>query len=652
MDKQATVNRPAGGSCLPTDVTVLPACCPGSRATARTNAKGLTMSFIEAARQPFRSFRFNFNLPRLAAPGWLSLVGRDTIPADLMAGLTGAIVVLPQGVAFATIAGMPPQYGLYACIVPTIVVALFGSSWHLVAGASTTASLILATSLTAFAEPGTAHYVQLAITLAFMVGLMELALGLFRLGTIVNFISHSVIIGYTAGVGILIILTQIRNFAGMTLPKGLPAYDILPYVIAHFREIDAASVVVGVATLITGVAIKRFAPKVPFMIVAILVGGLVAFGFNFEGAHVATVGAMPEGLPPLSLPVFSLQEWSLLLPTALALAISALNESVSISRAIAVRSGQHVDANQEFIGQGLGNAIGSFFSGYVVSSSFNRSALNYAVGAKTPMSAMFSGLALVAIILVAAPLAHYLPYPAMAASLFLIGFDLIDRKNLRQIFRTSQPEAAVLTATLLVALFIQVQFAILAGVGLSLLVYLYRTSNPRIVHLVPDPHSASRKMAEPRPDLPECPQFHMIRFNGSLFFGAVNSFKDELLKCEKFKQNQNCRHLAIEMSGVNFIDVAGAETLAQMARRYRARNAALYLIGANRFVVNVLDQGGYLDEIGRANVFASKTTAFRSIYGKLDHDYCRTCQLKVFVECSRKGKLEPVYSDREDEAAA
>ncbi len=576
---------------------------------------------------------------------WLPLVNRHTLAADAVAGLTGAVIVLPQGVAFATIAGMPPEYGLYAAIVPTIAAALFGSSWHLVAGPSTTASLILASALGVFAEPGSAYYVKLAITLAFMVGAMELALGVFRVGGIVNFISHSVIVGFTAGVGIIIIITQIKHFAGLALPQGLHVFEIVPYVAMHIRDIDVATMATGLITLATGIGVRSFLPRVPFMIVAVLAGGLAGAVFNYWGAHVATVGALPSHLPHLSAPSFDPAVWAMLLPTALALGISALNESVSIARAIAIRSGQHVDANQEFIGQGVANMAGSFFSGYVVSSSFNRSALNYQVGAKTPVSALIGGVSLALIIVVAAPLAAYLPYSAMAASLFLIGWSLIDRRNIAQIARTSRIETGILVATLATALFLQVQVAILAGVALSLVVYLYRTSNPRIVHRVPDPASPTRKMTDPRPDLPECAQFHIIRFNGSLFFGAVSSFKEELLSCES--ENPLCRHLAIIMAGVNFIDVAGAETLAQMARGYRDRGRNLYLIGPNRFVMGVLEKGGYIDAIGRENIFTSKTTAFRRIYSRLNYDICRKCELRVFVECGRVGKQEP----REEEEA-
>ena len=431
--------------------------------------------------------------------------------ADFLAGLTGAIVVLPQGVAFATIAGMPPQYGLYAGIVPTLVAALFGSSWHLVAGPSTTASLILFASLSAFAEPGSARYVELALTLAAMVGLIELALGVFKLGVIVNFISHSVVVGYTAGVGVLIIVSQARNFFGIPMPRGAEFVDVIASTFAGLPALSWPTTAVALATLTSGIAARRFLPRVPFMILAIVIGGLVAAILNvWKPGSVTTVGALPSHLPPLSAPSFDPDTWRLLIPTALAVAISALNEVVSISRALAIRSEQHVNINQEFIGQGLANAIGCFFSGYVVSGSFNRSALNYDAGARTPMAALFAAGLLAVFLVVAAPLAAYLPHAAMAASLVLVGWGLIDRKSIARIAKTSRTEVGVLLVTILTALFVHIQMAILVGVALSLLIYLYRTSNPRLRPRVPDPISPGRKFTDPAPGLPECPQLRLV----------------------------------------------------------------------------------------------------------------------------------------------
>ena len=578
---------------------------------------------------------------------WAPLVNGRTTRADLMAGLTGAIVVLPQGVAFATIAGMPPQYGLYASIVPTIVAALFGSSWHLVAGPSTTASLVLAASLATFATPGTPDYVQLAMTLAIMTGLIELALGLFKLGVIVNFISHSVVIGYTAGVGMLIIATQSAKFFGLQVPS---SHDFL---LAVWQTIEALPTIsltetsVAFATLGAGIAARKYLPRIPYMLPALLVGGLVAAALNYwKPGSAAVVGALPSHLPPLSAPSFDPHTWRILLPTALAVAISALNEVVSIGRALATRTEQDLDINQEFVGQGLANIASPFFSGYVVSGSFNRSALNYESGARTPLAAMSAGVILLGLLVFAAPLAAYLPKSAMAASLVMIGWGLIDRRSIANIWRMSRAERWVFFITIASALFIHIQMAIFVGVALSLLIFLYRTSVPELRRRVPDPMSASRKFTDVRPDLPECPQFHLLRLDGALYFGAVASFRDAMRKVEA--EAPNCKQIAIVMTGVNFIDLAGAEALALEARKLRARGGGLYLIRLKERASEFLSRGEYAEMIGRKNMYQSKTAALREVYRHLDYEVCKECKLRVFVECARLGKQEP-RDDDEDE---
>jgi SulP family sulfate permease len=558
------------------------------------------------------------------------------VRADLLAGFAGALVVLPQGVAFATIAGMPPQYGLYASIVPTIIAALFGSSWHLVAGPSTTASLVLFASLTVFEPSGTPRYVELAMTLAVMAGVMELALGLFRLGALVNFISHTVVVGYTAGVGVLIMTTQLRNFFGLRLPRASVFWEALSGSALALPTTSVAVTAVSLVTLLTGLAARSLAPKIPYMIPAVLAGaGAGCFVNAIAPGSVSTLGALPQSLPPLSMASFDPATWEMLLPTALAIAVSALNEVVSIGRALAIRSEQRLDINQEFIGQGLANIIGSFFSGYVVSGSFNRSALNYESGARTQMSAIFGAAMLAAILLFAAPLTAYLPHAAMAASLELVGWSLIDRKSLTRIWRSGMSERGVLLATIGVALFIQVQAAILAGVVLSLVVYLYRTSNPQLRPRVPDPNDESRKFIDAGPGAPECPQFRLARLDGSLYFGAVNSFRDALNAFEL--ETPQCKRYGIIMRGVNFIDLAGAETLALESRRLRARGGGLYLINIKEKPLEFLESCGHAGEIGRDNIFRSKGQALSDIYRGLDYEICSRCRLRVFRECSRFG---------------
>jgi len=567
---------------------------------------------------------------------WWPMVNRDTLRADLLAGLTGAIVVLPQGVAFATIAGMPPEYGLYAGMIPAIVAALFGSSWHLVSGPTTAASVVLFASLSVFAEPATEEYVKLALTLTFMVGVIQIIMGLARLGTLVNFISHSVVIGFTAGAAILIITNQVKNFFGLEIPRGSHFYEVFHRLFTHLGDINPYVTGVAVLTLVVGLVSKRLFPKVPYMITAMVVGSLASVILNQtlgqDVTGISTVGALPASLPPLSAPDLSLATIKDLAPAAFAVTLFALTEAVSIARSLAARSGQHLDGNQEFIGQGLSNVAGSFFSGYVATGSFNRSGLNYEAGAKTPLSAVFAALMLMAIVLLVAPYAAYLPNAAMAAILFLVAWGLIDFHHIKRIARASRAETAVLATTFLATLFLELEFAIFLGVMLSLILYLSRTSRPRVVPRVPNPNDPRRKFTTDS-RLPECPQLKIVRIDGSLFFGAVPHVRDVLKGYEANRPEQ--KHLLLVASGINFVDVAGAEFLVEEAKRRRNLGGGLYLYQVKEGACETLKKGGYADEIGRENFFSSKRTALETIpRERLDHQICAHCRKRIFLECA------------------
>ena len=566
---------------------------------------------------------------------WWPMVGRATLKHDLIAGLTGAIVVLPQGVAFATIAGLPPEYGLYAGMLPAVIAALFGSSWHLVSGPTTAASIVLFSVLSPHAEPGSAAFVQNALTLTFMVGAIQLGLGLARLGALINFISHSVVIGFTAGAAILIATSQAKHFFGIELPRGSSFADSWGAVIARAAEIDPYIFGVAGFTLGLGVLTQRLAKRLPYMIVAMLGGSLLSVALKAFGgpgaASISTVGALPGALPPLSSPQFTLGAFQDLATAALAVSLLALTEAVSIARALAVRSGQHIDGNQELVGQGLSNLFGSFFSSYVATGSFNRSGLNYAAGAKTPMASILASLLLVAIVLLVAPLAAYLPNAAMAGVLFLVAWGLIDFHHIRQILRAGHEETIIFGATFLATLLLNLEMAILLGVFLSLGFYLSRTSRPRVLSRVPDSRGERRKFVSD-PALPECPQLKIVRIDGSLFFGAVSHVQEQLRALEAEQPGQ--KHLVIVASGINFIDLAGAEFLAQEARLRRAAGGDLWLIRVKPQVRETLENGGYLDYIGADHLFEGKSEAFAHIYARLDREVCRRCDKRIFRECA------------------
>ena len=602
-----------------------------------------------ASGHPVQALRIHLEDPELTLPffaagrlhkllpflDWSAELNRGTLRADFMAGLTGAVLVVPQGVAFAAIAGMPPQYGLYAAMIPAIVAALFGSSRHLVSGPTTAASIVIYSSLSALAAPGSPEYVSLAITLTFLVGLTELVLGLARMGVMVNFISHSVVLGFTAGAALLIASSQLKHFFGVDVPRHLNIMERLTLFIDKADEINLYAALVGTTTLMVGLGLRRINRKLPFMLIALVAGSLLAVLLTAllgeQRTHIAFVGALPAALPPLTAPDLSVATLRELAPAVLATTLFALTEAISIGRSLAVRSGHAIHGNREFIGQGLSNLAGSFFSGYVATGSFNRSGVNYEAGAQTPLAAVFSGLSLMALIFPVAPLTAWLPKAAMAGLLFIVAWGLIDVHHIARTVRTSRSELAVMSLTFFATLFLELEFAILLGVLASFVVYLRRTSKPALTVQVPDPEDAKRQFVKAS-GRAECPQMRVLRIDGSLWFGAV-SHAGELLR-EQFRRHPQQKQLLLLTDSMNFVDVAGAELLAQEAERRRKAGGELHFVGIKPGVCEPLTRGEYFREIGAENVYDGKTAALAAIVPTLDGEICRQCSARIFRECA------------------
>ena len=579
--------------------------------------------------------RISFGQRLLSLFDWLPELSRTSLRADLTAAITGAILVVPQGVAFAAIAGMPPQYGLYAAMVPTIIAALFGSSRHLVSGPTTAASIVIYSALSGLALPGSPEYVTLAITLTFMVGLVEVILGLARMGLLVNFISHSVVLGFTAGAALLIATSQLKHFFGVDVPRNLNIIERLTIFIDRRDEINLYAAMVGSVTLMVGLTLRRINRRLPFMLIALLAGSLLAVlmtqVLGVDHTHIAFVGALPAAFPPLSFPDLSVATLKELAPAVLATTLFALTEAVSIGRSLALRAGHRLDGNREFIGQGLSNLAGSFFSGYVATGSFNRSGVNYEAGARTPLAAVFAGLILIALIFPVAPLTAWLPKAAMAGLLFLVAWSLIDFHHIARIARTSRSELGVLVITFLSTLLLELEFAILLGVLASFVVYLRRTSQPTLSVQVPEAVGPKHRFVAVD-ERPECPQLRIQRIDGSIWFGAVNNISERFR--EQLARHHKQKHLLLLTDSVNFVDVAGAEMLAQEAEKRRKNGGALHMVGLKPGACQTLTRGDYFLEIGAENIFDSKTEALAHIIPELDGVVCRRCSARIFRECA------------------
>lgn len=563
---------------------------------------------------------------------WWPWVNRTTLKADLYAGLSGAVIVLPQGIAFALIAGLPPVYGLYSAMVPAIVAALFGSSRHLISGPTTAISLVVFATVTKIAEPESAKYIALVLTLTFLTGVYQLILGLARMGRLVNFVSHSVIVGFTAGAAILIVTSQLNHYFGIPVQSGEPFLYAWKHIVDELDQINPYVTAIASGTLISAILFMRYLPHWPGMLLAMVIGSLLALALGGDRHGIGLVGEIPAQLPPLSLPDFSLKSIKVLGSGALAIALLGLVEAVSIGRSVALKSGQRIDGNQEFIGQGLANVVGSFFSAYASSGSFTRSGINYAAGGVTPLAAVFAAVMLALVVLVIAPLAGHLPYAAMAGILVIVAYRLIDFRYIRTILTSSKRESTVLLTTFLATLFFELEFAIYIGVILSLLIYLMRTSQPAFTTRVPDPGTLKRYMVTDS-KLPECPQFKIVRVDGSLYFGAVDHVQERFENIGVRYPEQ--KHLLLLSNGMNFIDITGAEALGREAERRRALGGGLYLSKVKDDVSGILRRSGFIERIGRENLFVSKADAIEAVFKRLDRKICARCDKRIFLECAQ-----------------
>ena len=565
---------------------------------------------------------------------WRKSVNRDTLIADFMAGLTGAVIVLPQGVAYALIAGLPAEYGLYTAIVPAIIAALYGSSWHLVSGPTAAISVVVFSTISPMASPGTAEFVQIALLLALFTGVIQLVLGLLKMGVLVNFVSHSVVVGFTAGAAIVIATNQLANVLGLSFESDGTVYNTWLAVAAMVSDIHVPTVIVAVTTLLTSILVKRYHPEAPNLLFAMLVGLVLALVLPEAGQPIAMVGEISGTIPSFDMPDMSMERLQKLSVGAMAVSLLGLVEAVSIARSVATRSHQHISGSREFIGQGLSNIIGSLFSSYASSGSFTRTGLNYEAGARTPLAAVFAAVVLAAGLPVFALITPYVPIPSMAAILLVVAYGLIDWHQIRKILRAGSNEYSVFVVTFLSTLFLQLEFAVYVGVLLSLVLYLRRTSRPRITTISPDPNHADRAMVNVhKTGIQVCPQLRIIRIDGSLFFGAVSYLQETL-------NNIETRKVMILASGVNFIDLAGCELLRNESRRRRMQGGALYLSNIKQRVLDTLRQGGHLvadekdlDGFPEQHIYHSKTMAISKVTSALDLSVCHVCEVKAFREC-------------------
>jgi sulfate permease, SulP family len=549
--------------------------------------------------------------------GWVGHVDARTLRADAGAALLAAVLVLPQGIAFATLAGLPPAWGLYCAVVPTLVAALAGSSHHVLTGPTNALSLALAASLAPLAAAGSAEYLRLALVVTLMIGAIEVTLALLRGGVLTHFISPSVLLGFTGGAALLIAWHALRSLLSWPAPQ--------PGVL-----------LVGAGTVAVAVAARHAWPRGPHLLLGVVAGTLLAVGLQ-QGAGwaVPQVGALPQALPPWSPPTLAWADVPRLATIALALTLVALGQSVAVAKTLAARSGQVLDINREVLGQGLANLAGGLFSGFASCGSLNRSSPHLEAGARTPLAGVGAALGVVLLVLLAGRALAQVPLAAIDATLVLVAWSLLDRRAWRALATLDRREAAVAAGTLAATLLLPLQVAVLAGVAASLVVYLHRTAHPALRSMgfaTPPEPGTPRPFVVLTPDAPECPQFKLLRMEGPVWFGAEAHVADGLRALRSAPVP--ARHLLVMGKSMNFIDPAGAALWERERELRAAMGGGLYFHRPRPEVLETWRHSGYIERLGADHLFADKRSAIAAIVPRLDGGICAGCTLRVFEECA------------------
>jgi sulfate permease, SulP family len=559
----------------------------------------------------------------------------DLVP-DLIAGITVGVVLLPQGLAFALLAGLPPQMGLYAAVVGAIAGALWGSSHHLQSGPTNTASALTLSILLPIAMPGSPEFVAAAALIAILAGLFRLAMGIARLGVLVNFVSDSVVVGFTAGAGALIIASQLSTLLGVKAAATQDLYSLINNLIPQVGKLHLPTLALGVATILILLGLRRIPSRYPLSLIGIVLAAGSAFVLGLEQQGVQVIGAIPAQVPPFAPPAIELGLVGQLATGALALAAIGLVEATAIARALASNSGQRLDSNQEFVGQGMSNLVAGLFSGYPTSASFNRSALSYRAGAHTAMTSAFAGVFVLIASLLIGPLIAHLPRAVVAAELVLAAYAMIDRKRMLRIWRGARGDAVIMLVTFSATLLLPLQFAVLIGILMSLGYYIMQTSAPQVLTVVPD--EQFRHWVN-RAGLPNCPQMAVVDLLGDLYFGAVGHVEEEIRHLAA--QHPQQRYLILRMHSVQRCDISGINMLEQVVRLYRARGGDIFFVRVRDQVLELMQSTKFTDLLGPQHIFSEEAIIGHTFHKVLDPAICiYECEVRVFRECKNLPKRE------------
>jgi len=521
---------------------------------------------------------------------------RKDLSGDLSAGLTVAVMLIPQGMAYAMLAGLPPIVGLYASVFPLLAYAFLGTSRQLAVGPVAMVSLLVATGVGAIAEPGSAEFIVLAVVLAGMVGVMQLSMGLARLGSLVSFLGHPVVSGFTSAAAIIIGLSQLKHLLGADIPRSAHLHELAMNAWAHLGETQPITLGIGLAAIVALLALKKWNRRFPGALVVVAAGTLATWALRLDQRGVGIVGEVPAGLPGASVPSFSLADLGALLPTALAISLVGFMESISVAKAFARKHRYEVDANQELVGLGVSNLVGFFFGGYPVTGGFSRTAVNGQAGARTGLASAITAVVIGLSLLFFTPLFYFLPKAILAAIVMTAVFGLVDVHELQHLWKVKRTDAALLVVTFVVTLFVGIEEGIAAGVVLSIALFVHRSTRPHHAVLGRLPGTEIYRNVKNFPEAEEIDGVTIWRFDASFYFANAAFFRDQV--DHLLTRDGDVRAIVLDACAINDLDASGATMLGDILERLKAKGIRLLIAGAKGPVREVMRRAGLDERLG------------------------------------------------------
>ncbi len=552
----------------------------------------------------------------------------DALKADLIAGITVALVLIPQSMAYAQLAGLPAYYGLYASFLPPIVAALFGSSRQLATGPVAVVSLLTAASLEPLAAAGSEGFVAYAVLLAVMVGIFQMTLGLLRLGVVVDLLSHPVVVGFTNAGALIIATSQLGKLFGVSVEKAEHHYETVQNtLIAAMDYTHWPTFWMAVLALSLMLGMKKYLPKLPNVLVAVTVTTLLAWITNFEMAGGSVVGKIPEGLPGFSIPHFDINVLGQLATSAVVIALIGFMEAIAIAKAMAAKTRQRLDTNQELVGQGLSNIVSGFFSGYPVSGSFSRSAVNIDAGARTGFSSIVTGAVVGIALLFLTPLLYHLPTATLGSVIILAVVNLVKVQPVIHAWKAEPQDGVISVITFVLTLYLapHLEWGIVTGVGLSILLFFIRTMRPRVAELSRFGDGTLRDISVH--PLPTSEKIAVVRFDGSLYFGNAGYFEDKIL--EVVASKPMLEYIIIDGEGINQLDSSGEEVLHHLAERLESNGTHILVARMKKQFMDTIRATGLIGKMGEHHFFARIQNALDYAWDSMGDAYDRrACPLR------------------------